>query len=49
VTTTHFNDGTTATGQIPLQERLDVTFCEPGIYSPATSPVNNNIAKLGAP
>ena len=49
VATTHFNDGTTATGQISLQERLDITFCEPGIYSPATSPVNNNIAKLGAP
>ena len=49
VVTTHFNDGTSVTGQINLQERLDLTFCRVGNISPATSPVNNNIAKLGAP
>src|SRR5262249_22493328 len=40
--TTHFSDGSSVTGQQALQERNDVTVCEPGIYSPGASP--NGIA-----
>lgn len=47
--TTHYSNGSSTTMQLNLKERMDVTFCEPGMYSPTTSPVNNNIAKLGAP
>jgi hypothetical protein len=39
---THFPDGSTATEQVPTQERLDVTFCEPGTYAPRST---NGIAK----
>jgi hypothetical protein len=42
VTTTHFSDGSSTTGQTHLQERLDVTFCEKGVYTPGPS---FNIAK----
>jgi hypothetical protein len=37
-TTTHFNDGSSATQQVPMKERMDVTFCEPGDYSPSLNP-----------
>jgi hypothetical protein len=37
-TTTHFNDGSAVTQQVPMKERMDVTFCEPGVYSPSLNP-----------
>jgi hypothetical protein len=41
--TTTFANGMSVTSQQALQERLDVTFCEPGIYSPGS--VSPNIIK----
>jgi hypothetical protein len=44
--TTHYNDGSSTTMQLNLKERTDVTFCEPGMYSPnEPSQLSPNIAK----
>jgi hypothetical protein len=45
--TTYYGGGIASSQQVALKERKDVTFCEPGVYSPKPGEPSPEIAKSG--